>query len=68
MGVREGGVNIIKDRENTFENISHIKNLSNSLPNNNVRSIVESNDREVLFGTENGLSGIKMGFGVITTL
>jgi signal transduction histidine kinase/DNA-binding response OmpR family regulator/ligand-binding sensor domain-containing protein len=62
LGVREGGVNIIKDRENTFENISHIKNLSNSLPNNNVRSIVESNDREVLFGTENGLSGIKNGF------
>ena len=56
MGVREGGMNIVYDKENVFTNIKHIQNKANSIQNNNIRSIYESTYGAVWFGTESGVS------------
>ena len=56
LGAREGGVNIIYQKDNVFTNISHIQNKVNSIQNNNVRSIFESSKGDIWFGTENGIS------------
>lgn len=56
LGVREGGINIVYDKENVFTNIQHILNEDNSIKNNNVRSIFESSNGDLWFGTENGVS------------
>lgn len=56
LGAREGGVNIIYQKDNVFTNISHVQNKGNSIQNNNVRSIFESAKGDIWFGTENGIS------------
>ena len=59
LGVREGGINIVYDKENVFTNIQHIQNEKNSIHNNNIRSIYESASGAIWFGTENGLIAMK---------
>jgi signal transduction histidine kinase/DNA-binding response OmpR family regulator/ligand-binding sensor domain-containing protein len=56
LGVREGGINIVYQKDNVFTNISHVKNEYNSIENNNIRSIFESPTGDIWFGTENGIS------------
>ncbi|NVJ89072.1 MAG: response regulator [Flavobacteriaceae bacterium] len=56
LGISEGGVNIVYENNNHFNNIFHIKNNSNSISNNSIRAIYESKNNELWFGTENGLS------------
>ncbi|WP_438988710.1 hybrid sensor histidine kinase/response regulator transcription factor [Polaribacter sp.] len=56
VGLREGGVNIIYEKDNNFKNIKHIPNSTNSISNNNIRSIYEAKNGDLWFGTENGVS------------
>jgi len=56
LGLREGGINIIYQNDNIFNQISHVLNNDNSINNNTIRSIYESENGDLWFGTENGMS------------
>lgn len=56
LGLREGGINIIYQKDNVFQHISHELNNPNSINNNTVRAVYESKNGDLWFGTENGIS------------
>jgi DNA-binding response OmpR family regulator/ligand-binding sensor domain-containing protein/nitrogen-specific signal transduction histidine kinase len=56
LGLREGGINIIYQKDNVFNQISHVLNTTNSINNNNIRSIFETKNGDLWLGTENGIS------------
>uniref|UniRef100_UPI0040499CD3 ATP-binding protein n=2 Tax=Flavobacteriaceae TaxID=49546 RepID=UPI0040499CD3 len=56
IGLREGGINIIYQKDNVFQQIKHVLNNPNSINNNSVRAVYESKNGDLWFGTENGIS------------
>ncbi|MCF8380102.1 MAG: response regulator [Bacteroidales bacterium] len=61
LAVGEVGIDLFKEENNPFLNISHVQNEKNSLHSNIVRSIFEDNEGLLWFGTENGLSSLTPG-------
>ena len=61
LAVGEVGIDLFKEKNNPFTNISHVQNEKNSLHHNIVRSVFEDNEGILWFGTENGLSSLTPG-------
>ena len=56
LGLREVGIDVIYPRDNAFNNISFVPYKTNSIHNNNIRSIYYEDGGNIWFGTENGIS------------
>jgi signal transduction histidine kinase/DNA-binding response OmpR family regulator/streptogramin lyase len=54
--LREIGIDLVYPKNNPFNNISYVPYKSNSIHNNNIRSIYFDESDTVWFGTENGIS------------
>jgi signal transduction histidine kinase/DNA-binding response OmpR family regulator/ligand-binding sensor domain-containing protein len=55
LAVGEIGVDLLYSKDNPFDNISHVLNEKNSIHNNIIRSIYEDEEKNLWFGTEDGV-------------